>query len=136
MAKRRKGSRKNDSKLTFEVESHIMREIWAVIYLSLAALTWLSLNQQLGFLGELWVSFLKPVFGVGMSSVPFVLLFMGASVFLSKKIQWGLARMTGIFLLASALLGFVHMSVPEADLLEAAQKGKREATSALFLVLF
>ena len=124
MVKRRRTRRKSDSKLKFEVESHIMREIWAVIYLSLAALTWLSLNQQLGFLGELWVSFLKPVFGVGMSSVPLVLLFMGGSVFLSKKIQWGLARMTGIFLLASAVLGFVHMGVPENDLLEAAQRGE------------
>lgn len=124
MVKRRKRSRKSDSKLKFEVESHIMREIWAVIYLALAALTWLSLNQQLGFLGDLWVSFLKPVFGVGMSSVPLVLLFMGGSVFLSKQIQWGLARMTGLFLIASAVLGFVHMGVSENDLLAAAQRGE------------
>ena len=125
MVKRRKRQyRKKDSKLKFEVETHIVREIWAVVYLSFAALTWLSLNQQLGFLGDLWVSFLKPVFGVGMSTVPFVLLFMGASVFLSKKIEWGLARMTGVFLLASAILGFVHMGVVETDLLEAAQRGE------------
>lgn len=125
MVKRRKRQyRKKDSALKFEVETHIVREIWAVVYLSFAALTWLSLNQQLGFLGDLWVSFLKPVFGVGMSSVPFVLLFMGVSVFLSKRIEWGLARMTGVFLLASAILGFIHMGVPETDLLEAAQRGE------------
>lgn len=125
MVKRRKRhSRKKDSALKFEVETHIVREIWAVVYLSFAALTWLSLNQQLGFLGDLWVSFLRPVFGVGMSTVPFVLLFMGASVFLSKKIEWGLARLTGIFLLAAAILGFVHMGVAETDLLEAAQRGE------------
>ncbi len=124
MVKRRRQRRKKDSALKFEVETHIVREIWAVVYLSLAALTWLSLNQQLGFLGDIWVSFLKPVFGVGMSSVPFVLLFMGVSVFLSKRIQWGLARMTGIFLLAAAILGFIHMGIPETDLLEAAQRGE------------
>ncbi len=125
MVKRRKRhSRKKDSALSFEVETHIVREIWAVVYLAFAALTWLSLNQQLGFLGDLWVSFLRPVFGVGMSTVPFVLLFMGASVFLSKKIEWGLARLTGIFLLAAAILGFVHMGVAETDLLEAAQRGE------------
>lgn len=101
-----------------------MREIWAVAYLALAALTWLSLNQQLGFLGDLWVSGLRPMFGVGLEAVPFVLLFMGASVFFSKKITWGLARMTGIFCLAVSILGFIHMSVPEAELLETAQRGE------------
>lgn len=110
--------------LNFEVESHIMREIWAVLYLALAALTWLSLNQQLGVLGDLWVSGLRPVFGIGLEAVPFALLFMGVSVFFSKKINWGLARLTGILALAVSILGFIHMSVPEAELLEVAQNGE------------
>lgn len=101
-----------------------MREVWAVAYLALAALTWLSLNQQLGFLGDLWVSGLRPVFGVGLKAVPVLLFFMGISVFFSKKITWGLARMTGILFLLVAILGFVHMSVPEAELLETAQRGE------------
>ena len=101
-----------------------MREIWAVLYLALAALTWLSLNQQLGLIGELWVAGLKPVFGVGMEAVPVALTFMGFSVFLSKKINWGLARLTGMFFITVSLLGFVHMGVPEADLLEVAQRGE------------
>ncbi len=125
MARRRTTRRRKSAPiLNFEVESHIMREIWAVAYLALAALTWLSLNQQLGFLGDLWVSGLRPMFGVGLEAVPFVLLFMGASVFFSKKITWGLARMTGIFCLAVSILGFIHMSVPEAELLETAQRGE------------
>ncbi len=101
-----------------------MREIWAVAYLALAALTWLSLNQQLGVIGELWVAGLRPIFGIGLGAVPYVLIFMGASVFFSKKITWGLARMTGIFCLAVSILGFVHMSVPETELLETAQAGQ------------
>jgi DNA segregation ATPase FtsK/SpoIIIE, S-DNA-T family len=116
--------RKTKKVLNFEVESHIAREIWAVLYLALAALTWLSLNQQLGAVGDLWVSFLSPVFGIGMGAVPFALLFMGASVFFSKKINWGLARLTGLALLAVAVLGFFHMSVPEAELLAVAQRGE------------
>lgn len=125
MVKRRKTRRrKSEPLLNFEVESHIMREIWAVAYLALAALTWLSLNQQLGVLGDLWVSGLRPLFGVGLEAVPFALLFMGASVFFSKKINWGLARMTGIFALAVSILGFIHMSVPETELLETAQIGQ------------
>lgn len=110
--------------LNFEIESHIAREIWAVLYLALAALTWLSLNQQLGAVGELWTSVLHPIFGVGMEAVPLILVFMGASVFFSKKINWGLARFTGLFALAVAILGFVHMSVPQSELLEVAQRGE------------
>jgi S-DNA-T family DNA segregation ATPase FtsK/SpoIIIE len=121
----RRRSRKSDSALKFEVETHIVREIWAVLYLALAALTWLSLNQSLGAIGDLWVSVLLPVFGVGMVAVPFALLFMGVSVFLSKEVQWGLARFTGLFLLSVAILGFVHMGLPEnSDLLAAAQQGE------------
>lgn len=116
--------RTSPSGLNFEVERHILREIWAVIYLALAALTWLSLNKQLGVLGELWVSGLRPVFGVGLEAVPVVLLFMGASVFFSKKINWGLARLTGLLALAVSILGFVHMTVPEAQLLEVAKEGE------------
>lgn len=104
-------------------------------------LTWLSLNRQLGFLGDLWVSFLKPVFGVGMQAVPFALGFMGLSVFLSKKITWGLPRFTGLLLLTVAVLGFVHMSVPADDLLKVAQAGEKGGyvgftSSFIFLTLF
>ena len=120
----RRRTRKASPALNFEIESHIMREIWAVVYLALAALTWLSLNQQLGVLGDLWVSGLRPVFGVGLEAVPFALLFMGASVFFSKKVTWGLARMLGLFCLTVSILGFIHMSVPETELLETAQRGE------------
>lgn len=101
-----------------------MREIWAVFYLALAALTWLSLNKQLGVLGDLWVSGLRPVFGMGLEAVPFALLFMGASVFFSKQVNWGLARLMGVFALTVSVLGFIHMGVAETDLLEAAQRGE------------
>ncbi len=127
--------------LTFEVEKHIAREIGAVIHLAIAALTWLSLNQQLGFLGELWVATLRPVFGIGLQAVPFVLLFMGVSVFVSKKISWGLARLTGLFLLTVAVLGFIHMAVPADQILEVARAGKSGGyfgfvSSFLFTALF
>ncbi len=120
--RKRRSSKKNKI-LTFEVEKHIAREIWAVAYLALAALTWLSLNKQLGFLGELWVSFLSPIFGIGMEVIPFILVFMGVTVFLSKKINWGLSRFTGLAALAVSILGFIHMSVPIKESLEIAQAG-------------
>ncbi|MBU0982079.1 DNA translocase FtsK [Patescibacteria group bacterium] len=136
----RRSSAKKKS-LNFEVESHIAREIWAVIYLSFAALTWLSLKMQLGYLGELWVALLRPIFGVGINVVPFALVFMGASVFFSKKINWGLSRLTGLFLLAVSILGFVHLGVPSGDMLEVAQKGEAGGyigfvSSFIFLTAF
>ncbi len=120
--KRKKAANKSDL-LNFEIESHIAREIAAVIYLALAAMTWLSLNGKIGFMGDLWVSILKPLFGVGLSIVPFVLVFMGASVFLSKKIKWGLARFTGLLFLAVAVLGTIHANTPLDQMLELAQSG-------------
>ena len=119
---RRRTTKKNKA-LTFEVEKHVAREIWAVAYLALAALTWLSLNQQLGFIGEIWVSFLKPIFGVGMSATTYILIFMGVSVFFSKKINWGFTRLTGLTALAVSILGFIHMSVPIEESLEVATAG-------------
>lgn len=121
--RRRRKSDKPDI-LNFEIESHIAREIWAVIYLALAALTWLSLGGQIGAVGDLWVAALRPLFGVGLGAVPFVLLFMGASVFFSKKIKWGLARFTGLFLLAVSILGVIHAEVPLDEMLETAQSGR------------
>ncbi|MFT7183693.1 MAG: S-DNA-T family DNA segregation ATPase FtsK/SpoIIIE [Oceanicoccus sp.] len=121
-ARKRRTTRKKKA-LTFEVEKHVAREIWAVVYFALGALTWLSLNQQLGFLGDLWTSLLKPIFGMGMAVVPFILFFMGGSVFFSKKINWGLTRFTGLVALSVAILGFIHMSVPLEESLEVAKAG-------------
>ncbi len=121
--RRRRKSDKPDI-LNFEIESHIAREIWAVVYMSFAALTWLSLGGRIGVVGDLWVSLLKPVFGVGLDAVPFVMLFMGVSTFLSKKIKWGLARFTGLFFLAFSILGTIHSGTPLDQMLEVAQSGQ------------
>ncbi|MBI4127299.1 DNA translocase FtsK 4TM domain-containing protein [Candidatus Peregrinibacteria bacterium] len=121
--RRRKTSNKPNI-LNFEIESHIAREIWAVVYMSLAALTWLSLGGRIGVVGDLWVSLLKPVFGVGLSAMPFVMMFMGISTFLSKKIKWGLARFTGLFFLAVSVLGTIHAGTPLDQMLEVAQSGQ------------
>jgi S-DNA-T family DNA segregation ATPase FtsK/SpoIIIE len=125
--KRRKTTRtrrKKKNPIKFEVDKHIAREIWAVVYLAIAALTWISLKGQMGFLGDMWVGLLAPIFGVGISALPVLFLFMGASVFLSKKVSWGAARLTGIGALLFSVLGFVHMSFPLDQLLNVAQAGE------------
>ena len=124
MVKRRKRKSRKEPLLQFEVESHIVREVWAVVYLSLGILTALSLFGYIGFVGDLWVSLLRPVFGVAITMVPVVMVAMAVAVFFSKRVNWGLARLTGIFLIMASILGFIHMGVPEAELLEAAQRGE------------
>lgn len=121
--KRRRAKGDKPEILTFEIEKHIAREIWAVVYLALAAMTWLSLGGSLGIVGDFWVAGLKPLFGVGVNAIPFILVFMGASVFLSKKISWGLARLTGLFCLSVAILGSIHLQVPQDEMLSVAKEG-------------
>ena len=59
MAKRRQKAtgrrRSRKAGLTIEVKSSVMREIWAVMYLGLGFITFLSLSNNFGFAGELWL---------------------------------------------------------------------------------
>ena len=58
-----------------------------------------------------------------MSATTYILIFMGVSVFFSKKINWGFTRLTGLTALAVSILGFIHMSVPIEESLEVATAG-------------
>lgn len=122
VARRKRGALKKHS-LTLDVEAHVMREIWAVLYMTLGVLTVLSLRGNLGILGDLWMAFLKPVFGWGVYAVPVLLITVALLEFFSKKITFGLARWLGITLLTTALLGTVHLSVPAADVYDVAKEG-------------
>lgn len=122
VARRKRRSIKKQS-LTLDIEAKVMREIWAVLYLTLGILTVLSLRGNLGMLGELWVAFLRPVFGWGIFAVPVILIMIAMLEFFSKKVTFGVARWLGVVLLTTALLGTVHLSVPAADVYEVAKEG-------------
>ena len=59
-ASRSGGRRRGGAQL--KIESHVMREIWAVVYGALCVLTVLSINGRLGGLGAVWHNFLTPIF--------------------------------------------------------------------------
>lgn len=118
---RRRGSR--GTGVRFEVESEVAREIFAVIYLAVSLLVLLSIYGQLGVVGRGLHAFLRPVFGFGIHLVPIIFFGMSLALFFAKKSPFGLARMTGIFLMLSALLAIFHLSVPPDDLLNAAENG-------------
>ncbi len=120
-AVRRRGTR--GSGMRFEVESHIAREIFAVIYLAISFLVLLSIYGQLGKVGEALHSFLRPVFGFGIHLIPIVFFGVSLGLFFAKKSPFGLAKITGIILIFISLLSIFHLSVPPEDLLNAAEGG-------------
>src|SRR3989338_276378 len=120
----RRRSRGPLSNVHFEVESHIAREIFAVIYLAVSFLVMLSIYGQLGAVGEALHAMLLPVFGVGIHLIPIVFFGMSLTLFFSKKSPFTLARITGLVLLFTSILSILHLSVPPDDMLVAAQNGQ------------
>lgn len=115
--------REKSSNLHFEVESHIAREIFAVIYLALSLLVLLSVYGRLGMVGSTLNRFLEPVFGFGIHFIPILFFGVSLTLFFSKKSSFTLARITGLVLLFTSLLSIFHLSVPADDMLTAAQNG-------------
>ncbi len=120
---RRKSKRKKSKGLKLEVETTILREIWAVIYLSLAVFTYLSLTNNFGLVGEIWVGILQPILGWGVQVLPIAFLAAALMLFFSKKVQFPLSRLMGIFLLSVAILSILHLYVPMDSLMSEAQMG-------------
>ena len=78
-------NRRRKTNLKFEVKSSVMREIWAIIYFAIAAVTFLSLQGAFGIVGDLWVDLLNPVLGWGIYMLPPIFLLI--SRFMSHHIE-------------------------------------------------
>jgi DNA segregation ATPase FtsK/SpoIIIE, S-DNA-T family len=109
--------------MKFEVKSSVMREISAVIYLALGVFTWLSLNNNFGLVGEIWISLLNPILGWGVKLMPFVFAGAALLLFFSKRVSFTLSRLLGIFLLLVAVLSILHLSVPMDSIYSEAKLG-------------
>ncbi|MEK7524431.1 MAG: DNA translocase FtsK 4TM domain-containing protein, partial [Patescibacteria group bacterium] len=110
--------------IRFEVETHVAQEIFAVIYLALSFLILLSIYGQLGAVGSALHGFLRPVFGFGIHFIPVVFFGVSLTLFFAKRSPFTLARITGLVLLFTSLLSIFHLSVPQDDMLRAAQAGE------------
>jgi S-DNA-T family DNA segregation ATPase FtsK/SpoIIIE len=110
--------------MTFQVESAVVREIWAVIHLALGFITFLSLSNNFGIVGEFWVGILSPVLGWGVNILPYMFFLTSLLLFLSKRITFPLSRITGIFLMIFSILSILHLYVPMEELYSAAQAGE------------
>lgn len=116
--------RRRTKALKIEVKSAVVREIWAVVYLSLGVFTFMSLQGNFGLVGEYWMNFLKPILGWGVLIIPYA--FIGASLmlFFSKRIGFALSRILGIFLIVVSVLSVMHLSVPMDAIFSQAQAGQ------------
>lgn len=109
---RTKSRTRKKQSITLSVPKSVMREIYGVIYLGLGVFTILSLNNSFGIVGDLWLDFLKPILGWGIFGFPFMLIFISLLYFLSKKVNFPLSRILGIFLMMVGALSIIHLSVP------------------------
>ena len=112
--------KKSKSSLRLEVESRVARDIWAVIYITIGILTYLSLGGGIGAFGEWWGASFRGLFGIGINFVPLIFFAVGGVMLGSKTIQFNFTRVLGILLLVATLLGLVHLSVPKDEMLSGA----------------
>lgn len=115
--------RSSRNSMKFEVDSQVAREIYAVVYLAASLLLVMSIYGGLGKVGAFIATMLRPLFGFGIHLIPVLFFGISAGLFFSKKSVFDLSRIAGIVLFMTSLLSVFHLSVPEEDLLNAAQRG-------------
>lgn len=108
---------------SLDLEKHVMREIWAVCYLALGVLLFLSIYGQLGTVGDMLNSGLRPVFGWGVYVIPVLAFLISLTLFLSPKIHFGLSKLFGVLMLLASILGIFHLSISIDDLYATAALG-------------
>lgn len=123
-AARKKNSRRKSSTMKFEVKQSVMREIWAVVYFSMAAVTFLSIRGAFGIIGDLLMEVLNPMLGWGIFILPPTFLLVSFMLFFARKINFGLAKIIGITLMITSVLSIIHLAVPLEQLHEVARQGE------------
>lgn len=109
--------------MSLEVKSSVMREIWAVIHLGLGFITLLSLWNNFGLAGEIWVGILRPILGWGINALPYMFFGSSLMLFLAKEMAFPLSRILGIFFMSVSVLSIFHLSVPMDEIYLAANQG-------------
>jgi len=105
-----------------EVESHVAREVGAVIYLGLAIIFYLVITGKAGILGHFVSTYLRLVFGLGIYVLPALCLILALTLFVSHRVRLDVTRYLGIGLLVFSGLGLVHMRTPMEGMLDNVEK--------------
>lgn len=93
----------------------IIKEIWAVVLISLGVLFLLAIVDNLGDAGRWMNLFSLKLFGMGIYIFPFLLIFIGVFLLLNTFIKWSLTSLFGIVLLFLALQGLIHISLLDSS---------------------
>ncbi|MBD3156232.1 cell division protein FtsK [Candidatus Peregrinibacteria bacterium] len=123
-ARKKTSRRKKSSTMKFEVKQSVLREIWAVVYFGLAAVTFLSIRGAFGIIGDLLMDVLNPMLGWGIFILPPTFLLVSFMLFFARKINFGLAKIVGITLMITSVLSIIHLAVPLEQLHEVARQGE------------
>jgi S-DNA-T family DNA segregation ATPase FtsK/SpoIIIE len=124
MARRRKlgaarRSRRLPKKdLKIELDSHIAREVGAVIYFGLAIIFYLVMSGKAGILGEWLNTYMRLVFGVGTVILPLVFLGLSLTLFFARRVTLNATKYLGITMMIFAGLGLVHMKTEVTAMLD------------------
>lgn len=112
MGRARKKTRLKSKKVKLEVQSHIAREIGAVVYLGLAILFFLVIRNSAGPVGERLNNVLRLAFGVGIFALPVIFFLLAMTLFFARRVTLNATKYIGLFLLVFSGLGLVHMRTP------------------------
>lgn len=123
MVKRKLGNVKKLRRLPradfkIELESHIAREVGAVIYFALAIVFYLCLSGKAGMLGEWMNTYLRLIFGVGALALPVIFLILSITLFFARRVILNATRYLGLFLMVAALLGLIHTRTESTAMLD------------------
>jgi len=114
----RRATRVKRPEFKIELESHVAREVGAVIYGGLAVFAYLIITGRAGILGNSLNYYLRLVFGVATLVLPGAFLLAGLTLFFSHRIRFHATRLLGITLLTFAALGLVHLRTPVDSMLD------------------
>jgi len=117
-------TRRKTATMKFEVKQSVLREIWAVVYFSLAAITFLAIRGAFGIVGSLLMDLLNPSLGWGIFILPPIFLLVSFMLFFARTINFGLSKVTGIILMVVSVLSVIHLAVPMDQIYEVARVGE------------
>lgn len=112
MGRARKKTRLKSKKVKIEVQSHIAREIGAVIYLGLGLLFLFIIRESAGVVGEWLNGALRQVFGVGIFVLPVIFFLLALTLFFARRVTLNTTKYIGLILLTFSGLGLVHTRTP------------------------
>ncbi len=117
----RKARRVPKKDFRIELDSHIAREIGAVIYFGLAIIFYLAMSGKAGILGDGLNTYLRLIFGVGAVMLPVIFLGLSITLFFARRVQLNATKYLGLTLMVFAGLGLFHMKTDVTAMLDSVE---------------